>query len=45
MSLGQERDLENRLGLAQGTIAEERWRDQAEMLRKGNFDEHARVFA
>jgi predicted flap endonuclease-1-like 5' DNA nuclease len=45
MSLADEAELEDRMGLAQGTIADERWRDQAEMLRKGKFDEHARMFA
>jgi len=37
--------LEGRMGLAPGTIADERWREQADMLRKGDFDEHARLFA
>lgn len=45
LSLTQEAELEGRMGLAPGTIAEERWRDQAEMLRKGKFDDHARMFA
>jgi predicted flap endonuclease-1-like 5' DNA nuclease len=45
MSLKQEAELEGRMGLAPGTIADERWRDQAEMLRKGKYDEHARMFA
>jgi len=45
MSLKEEGEIEARMGLAQGTIADERWRDQAEMLRKGKFDEHARMFA
>lgn len=45
LSLSDEIALEGRMGLAPGTIAEERWRDQAEMLRKGKFDEHARMFA
>lgn len=45
LSLNEEAALEGRMGLAPGMIAEERWRDQAEMLRKGKFDEHARMFA
>lgn len=45
MSLKDEAELEGRMGLAAGTIADERWRDQAEMLRKGKYDEHARMFA
>ncbi|WP_340312967.1 hypothetical protein [Rhizorhabdus argentea] len=45
LSLSDEAALEQRMGLAPGTIADERWRDQAEMLRKGKFDEHARMFA
>ena len=45
LSLSDEAALEAKMGLAPGTIAEERWRDQAEMLRKGKFDEHARMFA
>ena len=45
MSLTDEATLEGRMGLAPGTIADERWRDQADMLRKGKFDDHARMFA
>lgn len=45
LSLSQEAELEERMGLAPGTIADERWRDQADMLRKGKFDDHARMFA
>ena len=45
MSLNDEAALEGRMGLAPGTISDERWRDQAEMLRKGKFDDHARMFA
>jgi len=37
--------LEGRMGIAPGTIADERWREQAEMLRQGFTDEHARRFA
>ena len=41
----QEAALEGGMGIAPGTIADERWREQAEMLRQGFFDEHARRFA
>lgn len=41
---GDERPLEERLGLPQGTIVEERWREQAALLRAGETDEHARRF-
>lgn len=41
---GDERPLEERLGLPHGTIVEERWREQAAMLRAGEIDEHARRF-
>ncbi len=36
--------LEERLGLPRGTIGEERWREQAAMLRSGQAEEHARRF-
>jgi len=45
LSPAEEACLEGRMGLAPATIADERWREQAEMLRKGDFDEHARRFA
>lgn len=47
ISLSQtaEAKLEGQLDLSPGTIAEERWREQANILRKGQFDEHARLFA
>jgi predicted flap endonuclease-1-like 5' DNA nuclease len=45
LSLTDEAALEDRMGLAPGTISEERWRDQAEMLRKGKLEDHARMFA
>lgn len=45
LSPADEAALEGRMGLAPATIADERWREQAEMLRKGEFDEHARLFA
>lgn len=45
LSANDEAALEGRLGVAPGTIADERWREQAEMLRKGHLDEHARRFA
>ena len=41
---GDELPLEERLGLPQGTIVEERWREQAALLRAGETDEHARRF-
>jgi predicted flap endonuclease-1-like 5' DNA nuclease len=45
LSPSDEAALEGRMGLASGTIAEQRWREQAEMLRQGFIDEHARRFA
>ena len=45
LSPTDEAALESRMGLAPATIADERWREQAEMLRDGQFDEHARRFA
>lgn len=45
LSSSDEGALEGRMGLSPGTIAEERWREQAEMLRQGFTDEHARRFA
>ena len=45
LSRTEEAALEGRMGIAPGTIEDERWREQAEMLRKGKFDEHARMFA
>lgn len=45
LSASDEAALEGRLGVAPGTIADERWREQAEMLRNGDYDEHARKFA
>lgn len=45
LSRTEQAELEDRMGIAPGTIDDERWRDQAAMLRKGQFDEHARMFA
>ena len=45
LSLSEESALEGQMGIAPGTIAEERWRDQAEILRKGKYEDHARMFA
>lgn len=45
LSSAEESSLEGRMGLAPGTIADERWREQATMLNQGQFDEHARKFA
>lgn len=39
-----ERPLEERLGLPQGTIVDEQWREQAALLRTGRANEHARRF-
>lgn len=41
---GDELPLEERLGLPHGTIIDERWREQAALLRAGDTDEHARRF-
>jgi predicted flap endonuclease-1-like 5' DNA nuclease len=45
LSRSDEAALEGQMGLPPGTIAEQRWREQAEMLRQGFVDEHARRFA
>ena len=45
LSAADEADLETRLGLHPGEIAEERWREQADLLARGKTDEHARLFA
>lgn len=45
LSPNDEASLEGRMGLAPGTIADERWREQADMLKRGKFDDHARLFA
>ena len=45
LSPTDEAALEGRLGAEPGTIADERWRQQADMLRRGDFEEHARLFA
>ncbi|MBB5717529.1 putative flap endonuclease-1-like 5' DNA nuclease [Stakelama sediminis] len=36
--------LEERLGMARGRIANERWREQAAMLREGREEEHRRDY-
>ena len=36
--------LEERLGIPRGTIVDERWREQAALLRAGRTDEHLRRF-
>lgn len=41
---GDELPLEERLGLPPGTIIDERWREQAALLRAGEIEEHARRF-
>ncbi|WP_033919648.1 hypothetical protein [Sphingomonas sp. 37zxx] len=40
-----EADVESRLGLDRGRIAQQQWREQAALLRQGNDDEHASRFA
>lgn len=45
LSPTEEAELEGRMGIAPGAIADERWREQAELLSRGNIDEHARRFA
>lgn len=45
MSAEDETELERRMGLSAGTIANEHWRDQAAMLRDGREDEHDTRFA
>ncbi|TZG29318.1 hypothetical protein [Sphingomonas montanisoli] len=45
LSAADEADLEARLGMERGEIAEERWREQADLLARGKTDEHARLFA
>jgi predicted flap endonuclease-1-like 5' DNA nuclease len=45
LSATDEAALEARLGSAPGTIAEERWREQADLLKHGKYEEHARLFA
>lgn len=37
--------LEVHIGVPRGTIADQRWREQAALLRAGNVEEHARRFA
>ena len=41
----QEATLETRLGLKQGVIAREEWREQAKLLDARKDDEHARLYA
>lgn len=45
LSGSDQAELEDRMGIAPKTIENERWQEQAAMLRKGQFDEHARMFA
>ncbi|URW75978.1 hypothetical protein M9980_01745 [Sphingomonas donggukensis] len=44
MSVSDEHELERRLGLSAGRIAQEQWREQAAMLASGAADEHARRY-
>ena len=45
MTAEDEAALEQRLGMSQGAIASEEWREQAALLRAGNEDEHGKRFA
>jgi len=45
LSAADEAALEARLGSAPGTIAEERWKEQADLLKRGRYEEHAKLFA
>ena len=45
MSADDERELEARLGLGAGAIAQQHWREQATMLREGADDVHGQRFA
>lgn len=45
LSPADEAALEGRLGAEPGTIADGRWRQQADMLRRGDVEEHQRLFA
>lgn len=45
LTAADEAALEARLGSAPGTIAEERWKEQADLLKRGKFEEHAKLFA
>ncbi|WP_313806463.1 hypothetical protein [Sphingobium sp.] len=44
ISSEQEAELETRLGLRQGVIAREEWREQARLLDAHKDDEHARLY-
>ena len=44
MTAGEESALEAKLGADPGYISQERWREQAAMLRDGNADEHRATF-
>jgi predicted flap endonuclease-1-like 5' DNA nuclease len=45
LSAADEAALEARLGSTPGTIAEERWKEQADLLKRGKYEEHAKLFA
>ncbi|RYY25727.1 MAG: hypothetical protein EOP62_12775 [Sphingomonadales bacterium] len=45
MTAEDESALEQRLGLATGTIGNEGWREQAALLGAGNEDEHSKRFS
>lgn len=44
LSAAEEEALETRLGLASGTIARDRWREQADMLRHQRTAEHHALY-
>jgi predicted flap endonuclease-1-like 5' DNA nuclease len=44
LTSGEEHALEDKLGADRGYIAQEQWREQAELLRDGRIEEHARRF-
>jgi predicted flap endonuclease-1-like 5' DNA nuclease len=45
LSAAEAETLEARMGLTQGTIAREEWREQAAMLRERRLDEHRTRYA
>jgi len=45
MSPEDETELEKRLALPPSTIADQKWREQAAMLREGREDDHGREYA
>ena len=45
LTTADEAALESRIGAEPGTIARERWREQADMLANNRLDEHRRLFS